>query len=119
MNRRQALRGIGCASLVFPFLNLASYQLFAGTPEKYSSRCIDLVQRSFVIDMLSQFKLGAFPDVVPDPNPPTARWWSHPETFTAADLVRYRESGINVFQIGWGTGKRDPHSGAVEVLDAW
>ena len=119
MNRRQAFRQISCAALSVPFLNRGRFQFFAGTAEKYSSRCIELVQRSLVIDMLSQFKLGAFPDVVPDPNPPTARWWSHRETFTAADLARYRESGINVFQIGWGTGKRDPQSGAAKVLEAW
>lgn len=110
---------IGIASLSFPLLNFARFQPFAGTPEKYSARCVDLVQRSLVIDMLSQFKLGAFPDLVPDPNPPTARWWSHPETFTSSDLARYRESGINVFQIGWGTGKRDPRDGAIRVLSGW
>jgi len=69
--------------------------------------------------MLSQFKLGAFPDVVLDPNPPTARWWSHPETFTTTELARYQQSGINVFHIGWGTGKADPFGGAVKVLNAW
>lgn len=119
MNRRRALRDIGLASLSLPFLNLGRFQVFAGAAEEYSTRCIDLVQRSLVIDMLSQFKLGAFPDVVPDPNPPTAQWWSHPETFTPADLARYRESGITVFQIGWGTGKSDPHAGATQVLTAW
>jgi membrane dipeptidase len=72
-----------------------------------------------VIDMLSQFKLGAFPDVVPDRLQPTAKWWSHPETFTEVERQRYRDSGINVFQIGWGTGPGDPHAGAVRVLGAW
>lgn len=119
LTRRQAIRRLGLASASFPFLNLGRFQLFADEPRRYSAHCIDLVQRSLVIDMLSQFKLGAFPDVVPDPNPPTARWWSHPETFIAADLARYRESSINVFQIGWGAGKSDPHAGAVKVLNAW
>src|SRR5205807_7486426 len=115
----EALRSLGRAGLSVPFLNLARFQVFAQSTKTYSTRCVDLVQRSLVIDMLSQFKLGAFPDVIPDPNPPTAQWWSHPETFTAADLARYRESGINVFHIGWGTGKSDPYHGAVRVLIAW
>ena len=113
------MRRLGRASIGFPLLNFGRFQLFAQSTEAYSTRCIDLVQRSLVIDMLSQFKLGAFPDVVPDPNPPTARWWSHPETFTAADLARYQQSGIDVFHIGWGTGNVDPYGGAVKVLKAW
>jgi len=119
VTRRQAIRRIGLASLSFPLVNVGRFRLFAETAEKYSARCIDLIQRSIVIDMLSQFKLGAFPDLVSDANPPTARWWSHPETFTAIDLARYRDSGINVFQIGWGTGRSDPRAGALSVLNGW
>lgn len=119
MRRRKFLTTIARASVAAPFLNRSYFQLFAGTNEAYSTRCIDLVHRSLVIDMLSQFKLGAFPDVLPDYNQPTVRWWSHPETFTAADLERYRESSINVFHIGWGTGRLQPYEDAKKVLAAW
>ncbi len=119
MRRRNLLKAITGAAIAAPFLNFSRFVLFADSTQTYSARCIDLVHRSLVIDMLSQFKLGAFPDVLPDHNQPTARWWSHPETFTAADLARYRESSINVFHIGWGTGRVQPYDDAKKVLSAW
>lgn len=118
MKRREAIRTLVSAAAA-PFFNFGRFQLFADSASTYSTRCIDVVRSSVVIDMLSQFKLGAFPDVVPDPNPATAHWWSYPETFTAADLARYRESSINVFQIGWGTGQGDAYDGALKVIKAW
>ena len=102
-----------------PLLNFGRLRLFAESPATYSARCLDLVQRSLVIDMLNQFKLGAFPDVLDDRQQPTARWWSHPETFTHTDLARYKQSGISVFHIGWGAGREDPFNGAVKVLQVW
>jgi membrane dipeptidase len=121
MYRRQALwiMGATVAGCAAPFLNRGRFALFAQSSETYSTRCIDLIHRSLVIDMLSQFKLGAFPDVLADHDRPTARWWSHPETFTAADLARYRESAISVFNIGWGTGRVDPYRGVLAVIHAW
>lgn len=94
------------------------FQLFAGSTATYSARCIGLMQRSLVIDMLSQFKLGAFTDVLDGPGPRVTTWFSHPETFTAADFERYRSSGITVFHIGWGYG-RDAYSDAEKILAAW
>jgi membrane dipeptidase len=118
VKRREAIRSLASTALL-PFFNFGCFRLFADSTSSYSTRCIDLVRSSLVIDMLSQFKLGAFPDVVPDPNPATAHWWSHPETFTREDLARYRESSINVFQIGWGTGQGDAYEGALKVIKAW
>ena len=122
MDRRELLKttaAVAVGLVTAPFISRGRFQLFAGSTQTYSTRCIDLVHRSLVIDMLSQFKLGAFPDVIPDHNQPTARWWSHPETFTAADLERYKESCINVFHIGWGTGRVQPYEDARKVLAAW
>src|SRR5579859_7616292 len=122
MNRRELLKAavvIGTGIVAAPFINIGRFEIFADTAETYSARCVDLVHRSLVIDMLSQFKLGAFPDVIPDHNQPTATWWSHPETFTPADLARYKESCINVFHIGWGTGRIQPYEDAKKVLAAW
>jgi membrane dipeptidase len=121
MQRRHFLKNLLATSgvLAAPAVLRRHFQVFATSPETYSTRCIDLVHSSLVIDMLSQFKLGAFPDVIPDLSQPTARWWSHPETFTAADLARYREASINVFNIGWGTGTANPYAGALAVIDGW
>ena len=122
MNRRELLMATVAAAtgiVAAPFINRGRFALFAQSTDTYSAHCIDLVHGSLVIDMLSQFKLGAFPDVLPDYTKPTATWWSHPETFTAADLARYKESSINVFHIGWGTRLAQPYDDAKRVLTAW
>ena len=57
---------------------VADYQLL---------RAVDLVKRSTVIDMLSVLTLDFGKQ---------ARWFADPESFTAADLQPYKDSGINV-----------------------
>ena len=104
------------AGLAAPALLRRRFPLFAGST--YSTRCIDLMQRSVVVDMLSQFKLGAFMDVLDQPGPRTTTWFSHPDTFTTADFERYRSSGIDCFQIGWGYGAA-PFEDAKKILEAW
>ncbi|HXZ27760.1 MAG TPA: membrane dipeptidase [Terriglobales bacterium] len=122
MNRRQWLKTAGAAaamSVGAPFLNRGRFRLFAFSTREYSARCRELVARSLVIDMLSQFKLGAYPDVLGGPDHSTVTWFSRPETFTAEDFARYRESGISVFHIGWGTRRGDPFDDAQKVFHAW
>ena len=117
MRRRDAFKAIA-AVLAAPAVLRGRFQLFAGSPATYSTRCIALVQRSLVVDMLSQFKLGAFLDVLGGAGPHVTNWFSRPESFTAADFERYRSSGITVFHIGWGYG-RDAYDGAHKILAAW
>jgi membrane dipeptidase len=120
ITRRQALKTLGAAAAVLaaPAVLRGRFQLFADSTTTYSARCIGLIQRSLVIDMLSQFKLGAFLDVLGGVGPRVTTWFSHPESFTAADFERYRSSGITVFHIGWGYG-RDAYSDAQKILAAW
>jgi membrane dipeptidase len=120
ITRRQALQALGAAAaaLAAPAVLRRRFQLFADSSATYSARCIELVERSLVIDMLSQFKLGAFTDVLGGPGPSVTTWFSRPETFTAADFERYRSSGITVFHIGWGYG-RDAYRDAQKILAAW
>ena len=117
MRRREALKAIA-AALAAPAVLRGRFQLFAGDSTTYSTRCIALVQRSLIIDMLSQFKLGAFLDVLGGAGPRVTTWFSQPETFTAADFERFRSSGITVFHIGWGYG-RNAYSDAQKILAAW
>ena len=117
MRRRDALKAIA-AVLAAPAVLRGRFQLFADSTATYSTRCIALIQRSLVIDMLSQFKLGAFLDVLGGSGPRVTTWFSHPETFTAADFERYRSSGITVFHIGWGYG-RDAYDDAHKIVAAW
>ncbi|MGH9671420.1 MAG: dipeptidase [Terriglobales bacterium] len=121
ITRRQALKTLSSAAaavLAAPAVLRGRFALFAGSAATYSARCIGVVQRSLVIDMLSQFKLGAFLDVLGGPGPRVSTWFSHPETFTAADFERYRSSGITVFHIGWGYG-RDAYDDAQKIVAAW
>ncbi len=79
---------LGCATFGLPFLNGPHFQLFAGSREEYSSRTIDLIEQSMVIDMLGLLTLD-FPKLY--------KWQRAPETFAAADFQRFRDSGITVF----------------------
>ena len=101
MTRRNLLKsaaGAGFAALAAPMINRGRYRLFAASPKEYSARAIDLVTRSTVIDMLSPFTLNF---------PKSAKWFANPESFTAADLQPFKDSGINVFHIGVGMGGPD------------
>ena len=88
-------------------INRGAYQLFAQGQATYSARAIDLVGRSLVIDMLSPFKLGA------------STWLSRPQTFTAADAQRFKESGINAFHIGVGFLGGNQFSIAENFFNQW
>jgi membrane dipeptidase len=116
MDRRKALAGV--AALAAPAILRGRFALFAQSPTHYSARCLRLIAQSTVIDMLSQFKLGAFLDVLPQPGPRVTTWFSHPESFTDADFQRYRVSGINAFHIGWGYGP-NAYDDANTILAAW
>jgi membrane dipeptidase len=101
MNRRTFLV-LGTAA---PMLNLGRYRLFAQTTARYSARAIDLVRQSTVIDMLNPASLSMVLGDLGGEKKPT--WLDTPESFTAADLARFRESGWNVLHIAVGTGSYD------------
>lgn len=100
MNRRDALtqtfRGAALLAAA-PYVNLGRYRLFAWSDAEYSARCVKLVRESIVIDMLGLLSLG--------PNGQT--WMRDPDSFTAADLQRFRDSGITTFHTASGTGGPD------------
>lgn len=106
MHRRHFL-GLGLATAAAPFVNRGRYRLFAGQAAEYSARAIDLVGGSTVIDMLSPFKLGS------------TTWFTRPESFTAANLQRFRDSGIDVFHIATGVGGADAYTNVLRFLAGW
>jgi membrane dipeptidase len=57
--------------------------------------------------MLSPFKLG-----------PTT-WFTNPDSFTSADLQRFKDSGINVFHIAVGMGGPEAHLATLRFIAAW
>ena len=79
--------------LAAPFINLGRYRLFAAQTE-YSAHCVELMQQSVVVDMLSVLTID---DRWVD-------WAKNPELFTEAIFKRYRDSGINVFHHAFGSG---------------
>jgi len=100
MNRRDALTQTFRSAAVLavaPYVNLGRYRVFPWSSAEYSARCVKLVRESIVIDMLGLLSLGPNGD----------KWMTNPDSFTAADLQRFRDSGINVFHTASGTGGPD------------
>ncbi|HWO01776.1 MAG TPA: membrane dipeptidase [Blastocatellia bacterium] len=113
MTRRKMLKRAavaGAAALAAPMLNRGRYLIFAGSPNEYSARAVELVNRSLVIDMLSVLTLDfAKQD----------KWFSDPESFTAADLQPYKDSGINVFHIAVGLGGPEAYEETLKFFASW
>ena len=112
ISRRELLKRsamAGAAIAVAPMINRSRYRLFANAATEYSTRAIDLMKRATVIDMLSPFLIGSRGN----------KWFSNPDSFTAADLQRYKDSGINVFHIAVGTGGRDAYLGTLRFVSSW
>ncbi len=120
MNRRSMLKttlGAGAAALAAPMMNFGSFQVFAASPTKYSTRAVDLVQRSTVIDMLNPFSLYmVMADFMGDKTP---TWFTDPTLFTEKDWQRYKTSGFNVIHIGVGTGGPDAYTDTLQFLASW
>ena len=111
MSRRDALRaGAVTAGAFFaaPFINVGRFRLFASSATEYSARCLELMQQATVIDMLSPLTI----------HDKWTEWARAPETFTAADFQRYKDSGINVFHHSFGSGGPNAYDQAVNYFGA-
>ncbi|MCI0442378.1 dipeptidase [bacterium] len=76
-------------------INLGRSRVFAEDTREYSSRAIDLIGRSLVIDMLGVLTID---DKKAD------RWISSPEGMSAQELTAFKTCGINVFHNSFGIG---------------
>ena len=113
LNRRDLLkRGAlaGAGLLAAPMLNRGRYRIFANSAVEYSSRAIDLVRQSVVIDMLGPFTLDFAKQ---------SRWFTNPESFTASDLQPYKDSGINVFHVATGLGGPEAYERTLRIFASW
>ena len=108
-SRRDFIRVASLATVGAPFVNRQRYKLFAESDTEYSARCLKLVQESTVVDMLGLLSLG----------PNREKWMTNPDTFTAADLQRFRDSGITVFHPASGTGGPDVYENTFWFLSAF
>jgi len=113
LTRREALKRAAVASvgaLAVPMFNRGRYLVFAGSPNEYSARAIDLIKRSTVIDMLAALTLDFAKG---------AKWFADPESFTAANLQPFKDSGINVFHMAIGLGGTDAYMETLKYLASW
>jgi membrane dipeptidase len=110
MDRRNFLKSAaGSAAAGAAMIHRGRYRLFVGGPE-YSSRAVELVQRSTVIDMLAPLWIS--PSV-------TRKMLGNPENFKAGDYAPYKNSGINVFHIAIGTGGPDAYLETLQFLSGY
>ena len=112
MYRRDLLKSAvfaGAGTLSAPLLNLGRCRLFGGTRE-YSTRAIDLVGHSAVVDMLGLLTLDW---------PKLDRWHSDPATFTPADAQKLRTSGTTVFHPAVQLNQDPPDTSAVRWFRLW
>jgi membrane dipeptidase len=113
LNRRELLkRGAlaGAGMVVAPMLNRGRFRIFASSPVEYTSRAIEMVQQSLVIDMLGPFTLNFAKQ---------GQWFTNPESFTVSDLQPYKDSGINVFHVATGLGGPDAYDRTLRMFASW
>ena len=106
--KRMALAGAG--ALGAPMINRGSYRIFANSAAEYSSRAIELVGRSTVIDMLSILTLDFAKQ---------EKWMTDPESFTAADIRPFKDSGIDIIHPAIGLDGTNAYETALKFFAAW
>lgn len=98
------------APMAAPMINRGRFGLFAqGTPE-YSTRTVDLVRESTVIDMLGLLTLNYRK---------MFGWQTDPSKFTPADFQRLKNSGINVFHPAVGYLQGDIYAQSRRDIVGW
>jgi membrane dipeptidase len=109
ISRRTVLKGTAL-SLGAPMINRGRFSLFAQSEMQYSTRTVDLVCRSTVIDMLGLLTLNYRK---------LLSWESDPGRFGQADFVRLRESGTTVFHPAVGYTAGDIYAESLRDITGW
>src|SRR5436190_3464715 len=120
ITRRGSLKRLGAlaaGAFVAPMINCGRFELFAQSTRKYSTRAIDLLQKSTVLDMLNPFTLIGV--VAMFKGDKRATWFTNPETFSAQDFQRFKDSRIDVMHIGVGTSGPDAYEQTLKFISAW
>ncbi len=98
------------AAIAVPMINRGRFTLVPWNRTEYTARCLGLVERALVIDMLSPLTLNF---------PLMGKWNANPELFSAADFERFRSSGINIFHTAVGTGGPDAYDSTYQFIANW
>src|SRR5437660_4905563 len=120
LTRRQSIRrlfALASGTIVAPMINRGSFQLFAQSATKYSAHVIDLLQRCTVIDMLNPFTLIGV--LAPLKGDKRSTWFTNPETFTAADFQRFKDSRIDVMNVAVGTVGPNAYDQVTSFIGYW
>lgn len=113
ITRREIVKRATLASagaLIAPMINRGRFRLFAYSPIEYSSRAIELMKRATVIDMLSPFVISPSKHM---------KMFSNHDSFSAIDLQRFKDSGINIFHIAIGMGGREAYLNTLRFIASW
>ncbi len=111
--RREILKksfAASVAAMAAPMVNVGRFQVFANVATEYSTRAVDLVRQSNVVDMLSLLTL--------DFNKQD-KWMADPESFTAKDFQPFKDSGINIIHPAIGIGGPTSYNDAMQFLGLW
>ncbi len=111
--RREILKksfAASVAAMAAPMVNVGRFQVFANVATEYSTRAVDLVRQSNVVDMLSLLTL--------DFNKQD-KWMADPESFTAKDFQPFKDSGINIIHPAIGIGGPTSYNDAMQFFGLW
>jgi membrane dipeptidase len=111
LSRRRLLRGIaGGGALIMgaPLINIGRSRAFAADTRQYSSRAIELVGRSVVIDMLGVLAI----------NDELLQRWSGGTGMSEIEIAEFKSSGINAFHHAFGLGGPQAYEDAVMYMAA-
>ncbi|MDR3699710.1 MAG: membrane dipeptidase [Candidatus Sulfopaludibacter sp.] len=103
VDRRHFLR----AAVAAPMILLGRVRLFGA---EYSTRAVDVMKSSTVIDMLSPITLSSVR---------MTQLMAKPASFTAANLADYRASGINAFHVALGLGGPEAYQNTLQFVAGW
>jgi membrane dipeptidase len=107
LTRRRTLQAMAGALAAFALPLDAAQTAAAQDPKnKYSSKVLDLVQRSLVIDMLAPLKLDFRPEAYALP-------------LTDSEAAMFRTCGITGFHNSVGVGGASAYEDALEFIAAW
>ncbi len=98
------------AAFAVPLINRGRFTLFRGSGAEYTARCLSVMERALVIDMLSPLTLNF---------PLMGKWNAKPELFAQADFERFRSSGIHVFHTAVGTGGANAYDSTYQFIANW
>jgi membrane dipeptidase len=113
LNRREFLRAgalAGAGVLAAPFINRGRYSLFADDRVEHSSRAVELIEQSMVIDMLGLLTLDW---------PKLYAWQREPSGFGSADLQKLQSSGVNVFHPAVEPNQPRPYDAVSDWMSGW